>query len=71
MIKIIVVMVVLFLIYIIFFKMNRKKNIKDSKKYDQITDTMIECPSCKIYTSKDDSILSNGKYYCSSECLKH
>jgi uncharacterized protein len=70
-IKLLVVSVVLFLVYLVFFKKNREKNIKDSNKHDQITDTMIECPTCGVFTSKDDSILSNGKYFCSKECLKH
>ncbi len=61
--------VVLFLIYIVFFKKNRESSIKD-KKHDEITDTLVECPTCKTFVSKDDSILSNGKYFCSSECLK-
>ncbi len=60
---------VVFLVYIVFFKKSREKNIKD-KKYDEITDTMVECPKCKTYISKDDAILSNGKYFCSEECLK-
>ena len=70
MIKIIVVGVVLFFIYLVFFKSQREKNIKNKDKYDQITDTMLECPTCGTYVSKDDAILSNGKYYCSKECLK-
>ncbi len=68
-IKFLVIVAVLFLVYLVFFKRNREKNIKDSNKYDQITDTMIECPTCHVFTSKDDAILSNGKYYCSKECL--
>ncbi|MEA3290163.1 MAG: PP0621 family protein [Campylobacterota bacterium] len=67
--KVLAVGAVLFLVYIVFFKKNREKNIKDTK-YDQITDTLVECPKCGTYTSKDDAILSNGKYYCSKECLK-
>ena len=58
-----------FLIYIVFFKKNRENNIKDDKKNDEITDIMTECPKCKTYVSKQDAILSNGKYYCSNECL--
>jgi uncharacterized protein len=61
---------VLFLVYIIFFKKNRESNIKNQDKYDQITDTMVECPKCSTYVSKDEAILSNGKYFCSKECLK-
>ena len=58
-----------FLIYIVFFKKNRENNIKNDKKNDEITDIMMECPKCKTYVSKQDAILSNGKYYCSNECL--
>ena len=58
---------VLFLVYIVFFKRNRE-NINKRKK-DEEVDTMFECPSCKTYVAKDDSILSNGKYFCSQKCL--
>lgn len=67
--KFLTVTVILFLVYLVFFKKNREQNIKNSKKYDQITDDMVECPTCKTYVSKDDAILSNGRYYCSQECL--
>ena len=67
--KILALFAVIFLVYILFFKKNREANIKN-KKYDEITDTMVECPKCKTFVSKDDAILSNGKYFCSSECLK-
>ncbi|PIF04254.1 MAG: hypothetical protein CSA86_02745 [Arcobacter sp.] len=69
MVKILALAVVLFLVYLVFFKKGREKNISDSKKNDEITDTMIECPKCGVYVSKDDAILSNGKYFCSKECL--
>ncbi|MEA3499324.1 MAG: PP0621 family protein [Campylobacterota bacterium] len=70
-IKLLAVIAVLFLVYLVFFKRNREKNIKDSKKFDEITDTMVECPTCGTFISKDDAILSNGKYFCSKECLNH
>jgi len=70
MIKIIVVGAVLFLVYLVFFKNSRKGN-KKNDNYDQITDTLMECPTCGTFVSKDDAILSNGKYYCSKECLVH
>ncbi len=67
--KLMAFMAVVFLVYLVFFKKNREKNIKD-KRNEEITDTMVECPKCKTYVSKDDAILSNGKYFCSSECLR-
>lgn len=70
--KVLAVAVVLFLVYIVFFKKNREAAIKEKKdkKYEQITDTMVECPKCGTYVSKDEAILSNGRYYCSKECLR-
>lgn len=68
-VKLLLLGVVLFGVYLLFFKKDREKNIKD-KKHDEITDTMVECPTCGTYVSKEDGILSSGKYFCSQECLK-
>ena len=68
-VKLLILGVVLFGVYLLFFKKGREKDIQNKKKNDEITDTMIECPKCGTYTSKDDAILSNGKYFCSKECL--
>lgn len=67
--KILAFLAVLFLVYLVFFKKARENKNQDGK-YDQITDTLVECPKCGTYVSKDDAILSNGKYYCSKECLR-
>jgi len=68
-VKLLLLGVVLFVVYLVFFKKNREKDIKDNK-HDEITDTMVECPSCGTYVSKEDAILSSGKYFCSQKCLK-
>ncbi len=68
-VKLLLLGVVLFGVYLIFFKKNREKDISNKKRNEEITDTMVECPKCGTYTSKDDAILSNGKYFCSKECL--
>jgi uncharacterized protein len=60
--------VVLFLVYIVFFKKNREKDIV-KKKEVKIEDEMVECPTCGTYISTKESILSNGKHYCSKDCL--
>jgi len=65
--KVAAVLAVLFLVYILFFKKGREKNIKDK---ESISDEMTECASCGTFVSKDEAILSNSKYYCSKECLK-
>ena len=67
--KILTVAIVLFLVYLVFFKKNREKDVKVEK--EKIEDEMVECPTCKTYVSKKEGILSNGYYYCSKECLKN
>ncbi|PUE63783.1 PP0621 family protein [Arcobacter caeni] len=66
--KILAVVIVAFLAYIVFFKKNREKDII-AKKNEQIEDEMVECPTCKTYVSQKEAIVSNGKFYCSKECL--
>lgn len=70
--KLLAVVAVLFLLYIIFFKKNRVTNndSQQNTKKEEIEDVLVECPSCGTFVSKDDAILSNGKYYCSNECLR-
>lgn len=68
--KIIAVVIIAFLIYVLFFKKRREKELFD-KKNERITDEMVECPSCKTYVSQKEALLSNGKFYCSKECLEN
>ena len=67
--KIVAVLAVLFLVYILFFRKGRENSV-DNKKDENITDEMIECKTCGTFVSKDESILSNGKHFCSKECIK-
>ena len=68
--KILAVVVMAFLVYILFFKKNREKQLF-AKKNEKITDEMMECPTCKTYVSQKEALLSNGKFYCSKECLEN
>ena len=68
--KIVAVIVIIFLIYILFFKKNREKELF-AKKNERIADEMMECPTCKTYVSQKEALLSNGKFYCSKECLEN
>jgi uncharacterized protein len=61
--KLLTFLIIIFIIYLTFFRKTRVKNKED-------IDTMYECSKCKTYITKDEAILSNGKYYCSKECLK-
>ncbi|WP_418180668.1 PP0621 family protein [Aliarcobacter lanthieri] len=66
--KLLGLIIVGFLIYIIFFKKSRKSDIKKDDKL--ISDEMVECPTCKTFVSQKESIVSNGKFYCSKDCLE-
>ncbi len=68
--KILIAAVVLFLIYIVLFKKDREKDIKKENN-EKIEDIMVECPGCSIFVSKKEAILSNGRYFCSKECLSN
>ncbi len=38
----------------------------EDKKLDE--DTLVECEKCSTYVTVKESIVVNGKYYCSKEC---
>jgi len=65
--KLLLVIAVIATIYFLFFK---KKDKTKAIKKDKDANEMVECSICGIYSEIDDSILSNGKYYCSNECLR-
>lgn len=67
--KVLSIVVLGFFVYLIFFKKSRNPNIKKDDKL--ISDEMIECPSCKTFVSQKESIVSNGKFYCSKDCLNN
>ncbi len=71
--KFLLVIGVIAVVYFMFIKkkptLNERK--KDTKEKEEIqSNEMVECVECGIYCEIDDTILSNNKYYCSSECLK-
>ena len=39
----------------------------EEKKLDE--DTLVECETCHTFVTLKESILVNGKYYCSQECV--
>jgi len=73
--KLLLVIGVIALVYFMFIKQKPhtqktapKKTAKKKKQPD--VDDMIECESCGIYVSIEESLLSNGHYYCSRECVR-
>ena len=71
--KILLVIAVIAIVYFMFIKKKPlKQNNKESNKQDEkpSSNDMVECSTCGVYSELDDSILSNGKYYCSKECIE-
>ena len=72
MMQFVIIGLVIAVVYFIYFKKKPQKtqgkSTKKKEKNSQAED-MIECASCGVYSELGESILSNGKYYCSNECL--
>ena len=69
--KLLLIGAVIYIIYIMFFK---QKNVatatkRQKKENKPQADEMVECAHCGVYTEISECILSNGKYYCSDECI--
>ncbi|MBR8462612.1 hypothetical protein KDD93_08455 [Campylobacter sp. faydin G-24] len=59
--KILVATIVLFIIYIVFFKAK--------KQVDERVENFVECGKCGTFVDIKESILRNGKYIC-KDCEK-
>lgn len=66
--KLLLVAGVIAVVYFMFIKkkptLKQDKNDPKNKPND-----MVACASCGVYVEVGEAILSNGKYYCSNECL--
>jgi uncharacterized protein len=67
MIKFLVMGIILYVTYFVFFR--KPKEIKNNKEHSEPIESLIECQECGTFVPKEDTILSNGKYYCSNECV--
>ncbi|MEA1956559.1 MAG: PP0621 family protein [Campylobacterota bacterium] len=70
MLKYLLVIGVIAFIYYFFIKKKPLKKPTDKEQKDTKTNDMTQCERCGVYCEIEDAILSNGKYYCSSECLR-
>jgi uncharacterized protein len=65
--KLIIFAVVALLIYKFFGgKLPTFGRTHEQKKLDD--DTLVECEKCGTFVTVKESIIVNGKYYCSREC---
>ncbi|OIP55224.1 MAG: hypothetical protein AUK54_04285 [Helicobacteraceae bacterium CG2_30_36_10] len=67
-------LVIVALIAIVYFFFIKKKPIQHNSKKEESSkpqsNDMVKCSACGIYCEINESILSNAKYYCSSECVE-
>lgn len=66
MLKYLLVVTVIAAVYFFFIK----KKPAVSKKQEDESSEMVECSTCQTYCEISETIISNGKYYCSKECLE-
>jgi uncharacterized protein len=59
---------VIYIVYIMFFK-QKSMPTNQNKKQEAEVNEMVECAQCGVYIEISEAILSNGKYYCSKECI--
>ncbi|WP_457743663.1 PP0621 family protein [Sulfurimonas sp.] len=70
--KLLIIAAVIWIVYIMFFKSKTvtSTNKATKNKNDKVeVNDMTECETCGVYVEIEEAILSNGKYYCSRECL--
>lgn len=72
MLKYLIVVGVIAVVYYFFIKKKPAVSTSNrSDKSDKLQDNdMVQCTQCGIYTEVNDAIISNGKYYCSKDCLE-
>lgn len=68
--KVLLVILVIAIVYFMFIKKKPISNSSTKKRESSKSDEMVQCSKCDVYVDIDEAILSNGKYYCSQECLK-
>lgn len=72
MMQYVIIAVLIAFVYFFYIKKKPSKvtsSTKDKKREPQTSD-MIECETCHVYTEISECIISNGKYYCSQECVE-
>lgn len=71
MLKWLLIVLLILAVYYFFRKMSVKKEENQNfKKHNKNEEIMLECKKCGTYISSKEAIISNGKYYCSKECLE-
>ena len=65
-------LIIIGLIWFVYNFYIKKKPVVTQNSSKPLEDNdMVQCSTCKIYVEINEAILSNGKYYCSKECLRN
>lgn len=67
MIKLLVLVVAVAAVYFIFFK---KKSLIPPSSNTSAEEAMIPCVRCGTYVQVKETLMRDGKYYCSRECME-
>jgi uncharacterized protein len=68
MLKLLLLIGVIVGIYYVFFA--KKKSLTAPKNDNSMEEAMIPCATCSTYIQAKEALMSSGKYYCCSECMK-
>lgn len=69
--RLLIILIALFaLLFIIVRPLLMTSNARRNKKRDEHIEEMVECACCSIYTARNEALISQGKYFCSKECLQ-
>jgi uncharacterized protein len=63
--KLIIMGAVIYGVYFIFFK--KPEMLKKGGNKDD-SETVVECEECGVYVSVKESVMIDGKQFCSKEC---
>ena len=72
-VKWLLVIGIIWVVYQFFIKSKKSvatKQKSNTKKTKKDANEMVQCTACGVYVELDDAIVSNGKYFCSNECLR-
>lgn len=71
MLKWLLIIGIIWFVYNFYIKKKTLSSGNSSQNHELTDNDMVECSTCKLYVEVNEAILSNGKYYCSKECLRN
>ncbi len=69
MLKFLILAGLLYAVYFMYFKKPNSISKKPKKDMEKESETMVECKQCSTFISVSEALISDGKYFCSKECV--